>query len=124
MNAHYTWVSGHEFLVPDAEKGRGLRSPHEAPANGYQSQLIRENAHHSGQPGISDYDENRNYFFRVRAVLNANGNVKSALYGKVYGDFMEFSFYLNPTPNDGNVEFDPKQNLLGGLESFQGVNTP
>ena len=120
MNAHYTWVSGHEFLVPDAEKGRGLRSPHEAPANGYQCRVrIRENAHHSGQPGISDYDENRNYFFRVRAVLNANGNVKSALYGKVYGDFMEFSFYLNPTPNDGNVKLTPSRIYWVGWNPFR-----
>jgi hypothetical protein len=60
----------------------------------------------------------------VRAVLDGCGNVKSALYGKIYGDFMQFSYYLNPAPNDRNIEFDPKQNLLGGLQSFEQVTTP
>jgi len=115
-----------EFAVPDAEKGSGLRSPHEAPADGYQPRLVRENFHHPGQAGKSDYDENRNYFFRVRTVLDSNGNVKSALYGKIYGDpmMMNFRYYLNPTPNDPNMEFDSKRNLLGGLKVGEGVSAP
>ncbi len=115
-----------EFTVPEAEKGSGLRSPHEAPEDGYQSQLVRENFHHPGQAGKSDYDDNRNYFFRVRTVLDSNGNVKSALYGKIYGDpeQMNFRYYLNPTPNSRNIECDPKQNLLGGLESFEQIKAP
>lgn len=42
----------------------------------------------------------------------------SALYGKVYGDFrvnelrgVSFTYYLNPTPNDRNLEFDRKTNF-------------
>jgi hypothetical protein len=114
------------FAVPDDEKYSGLRSPHEAPADGYQSELIRENYYHPGQRGKSDYDPNRNYFFRVRTTLDENGKVKTALYGKIYGDpeQMNFTYYLNPTPNDRNIEFDPKRNLFGGLQSFGGVNAP
>ena len=59
-----------EFTVPDSEKESGLRSPHEAPAEGYQAQLIRENFHHPGKPGKSDTMTNRNYFFRVRTALD------------------------------------------------------
>jgi hypothetical protein len=103
-----------EFTVPDTEVGSFLRSPYEAPVNGYQNQLIKERYAHPGQPPQSNYDENANYFIRVRTVLDSNGNIKSALYGKIYGDFMQFGYYLNPTPNDRNVEFDPKHNLLGG----------
>jgi hypothetical protein len=115
-----------EFTVPDAEKESDLRSPHEAPTNGYNAQLVRENFHHPGQAGQSDYDPNRNYFFRVRTVLDHQGNVVSTHYGKIYGDpeQMSFEYYLNPTPNDRNIEFDPKQNLLGGLKPFEQVNTP
>jgi hypothetical protein len=102
-----------EFTVPDAEVGSFLRSPYEAPVNGYQNQLIKERYAHPGQPPQSNYDENANYFIRVRTVLDSNGNIKNALYGKIYGDFMQFNYYLNPTPNDQNVEFDPKHNLLG-----------
>jgi hypothetical protein len=113
-----------EFTVPDIEKDSALRSPHEAPADGYQSQVIRTMSRHPGQAATEDLDLNRNYFFRVRTVLDSNGNVKSALYGKIYGDFMQFKYYLNPTPNSRNVEFDPKHNLLGGLPSFEQVKAP
>jgi hypothetical protein len=116
-----------EFTVPPtrfAGQGSGLRSPHEAPADGYQSQVIRTMSRHPGQQPIDDHDGNRNYFFRVRTVLDANGNLKSALYGKIYGDFMQFKYYLNPIPNSRNIEFDPKQNLLGGLKSFERVTAP
>ena len=69
-------------------------------------------------------DPNRNYFFRVRTAKDHEGNIVSAHYGKIYGDFMQFTYYLNPTPNDRNIEFDPKQNLLGGLQSFEQVSAP
>jgi hypothetical protein len=113
-----------EFAVPQSEAGSQLRSPHEAPTDGYQSQVTRILARHPGQGVVDDSDRNRNYFFRVRTVLDENGNVRSALYGKIYGDFMQFRYYLNPTPNSRNVEFDPKQNLLKGSQSFERVTEP
>jgi hypothetical protein len=113
-----------EFTVPDVEKGSALRSPHEAPADGYQSELTREVGAHPGQPSKFDYDPNRIYFFRVRTVLDEQGKVKSTFYGKIYGDFMQFCYYLNPTPNDRNIEFDPKRNLLKGLKSTEQVTAP
>jgi hypothetical protein len=108
-----------EFTVPNADKGSDLRSPHEAPADGYQPQLIREDFHHPGQTGKSDYDENRIYLFRTTLPDGLH-------YGKIYGDpiQMNFRYYLNPTPNDRNIEFDPKQNLLQGLKSFEQVTAP
>jgi hypothetical protein len=57
-------------------------------------------------------------------VLDENGNVKNALYGKIYGDFMQFKYFLNPMANDLNIEFDPKRNLLGGLQSVEQVGDP
>ncbi len=102
-------------LLQNATMGQSdLRSSHEAPAEGYQSQFVQTNGP----------DLNRNYYFRVRTVLDENGKVKSALYGKIYGDFMQFRYYLNPTPNDRNIEFDGKNNLLGGLQSFERVSAP
>jgi hypothetical protein len=80
----------------------GLQSSHEAPIDGYQPKYEQ-----TQMP-----DPNQIYYFRVQTVLDENGNVKSTLYGKIYGDFMQFSYYLNPTPNDRNIEFDPKQNLF------------
>ena len=112
------------YAAPESEAGSGLRSPHEAPPDGYQPELNKERSAHPGQPAKNDSDPHRIYFFRVRTALDHNGNVVSAHYGKIYGDFMQFSYYLNPTPNDRNIEFDPKQNLLGGLKSFEQVNAP
>jgi hypothetical protein len=114
-----------EFPVPYKNmEGSALRSPHEAPTNGYQPQIVRLNVSHPGQKLIFDYDENRVYFFRTRTVLDENGNVKSALYGKIYGYFMQFKYYLNPTINDRNIEFDSKQNLMKNLKSLEGVDAP
>ena len=76
------------------------------------------------------------YFIRVETSLDENGNVKSALYGKISGNFkfyagtikphsgMGFDYYLNPTPNDRNLEFDPKHNLSTNLKLLEGVNEP
>lgn len=92
----------------------GLLSAHEAPLHGYQPRYEQ-----TQMP-----NPNRIYYFRVRTVLGPNGQVKSALYGKIYGDFMQFTYYLDPTPNDRNVEFDVGHNLLGDLKSFEQVRQP
>jgi hypothetical protein len=114
-----------EFIVPEAEKGSGLRLPHEAPTSGYQTEVVKTMSHHPGQGAKDDMnDPNRNYFFRVRTVKDHEGHIVSAHYGKIYGDFMQFSYYLNPTPNNRNIEFDPKQNLLGGLDALEQVTAP
>jgi hypothetical protein len=109
------------FSTPD---NSGLRSPYEAPDNGYQPEVVRQNNERPDKILKYDNNPNGNYFFRVRTMLDENGNVKSALYGKIYGDFMKFKYYLNPTPNSRNMEFDPKHSLLGGLKSTEQVTAP
>ena len=58
--------------------------------------------------------------FRTRTVTDSNGKILEAHYGKIYGPLnfargpekrVSFTYYFNPTPNDRNIEFDPKQNL-------------
>jgi hypothetical protein len=100
------------YSMPESEVGSEFRSPHTAPQDGYQPALDKERSAHPGQVAKNDSDPNRIYLFRVRTVLDENGNVKSALYGKIYGDFMQFTYYLNPTANDRNIEFDPARDLL------------
>lgn len=101
------------FTVSDLEKTSRLRSPQEAPADGFQSKIVKVMNRHPGQGTKTDMNNpNQNYFFRIRTVCDEQGHIKSGLYGKIYGDFMQFRYYLNPTPNDRNVEFDPKQNLF------------
>jgi hypothetical protein len=116
-----------EFVVPPTRfpnQGSGLRSPHNAPLDGYQARWVQIDNRKPGKPAETNRDMNHNYFIRVRTILDENGNVKSALYGKIYGDFLKYRYYLNPTPNDSNVEFDPNQNLLGGLKSIEQVHAP
>lgn len=58
----------------------------------------------------------QDYVFRVRTQLTPSGEVLSAYYGKLYDAFYfnileegwmcDFEFYLNPTPNDRNLEFN------------------
>jgi hypothetical protein len=69
-------------------------------------------------------DAHHNYYIRVRTKVDDRGNIVSAHYGKIYGDFMQFKYYLNPTINDRNVEFDPKQNLMKNLKPLEGVDAP
>jgi hypothetical protein len=125
---HADAKSGYTFTVsfPNPEDGiqgftrdwslgvSGLLSSHEAPIDGYQPKYEQ-----TQMP-----NPNRIYYFRVRTKVDDRGNIVSAHYGKIYGDFMQFRYYLNPTLNDRNIEFDPKQNLLGGLQSFEQVKSP
>jgi hypothetical protein len=113
-----------EFTVPDAEKGSGLHSSHEAPADGYQSQWVQFDNRKSKTPIKTNRDPHRNYYFRVRTKVDDRGNIVSTHYGKIYGDFMQFSYYLNPTPNDRNVEFDPSKNLIKDLKPLEAVKEP
>jgi hypothetical protein len=99
------------FEPGSSNGGSALRSPHEAPANGYLSSLTLAR---SRRPDIRDrtsFMPDGGYFLRVRTELDAQGHVIRAWYGKIYGDFFDMVYYLNP---DGtrNVEFDPKRNLF------------
>jgi hypothetical protein len=116
-----------EFSSPSYylhDRGSELLSAEEAPTNAYQPEWVQTDNRKAGEPVKTNRDLYRNYYFRVRTVLDHDGNVVSAHYGKIYGDFMQFSYYLNPTPNDRNLEFDPKQNLIKNLGEFEGVNEP
>lgn len=101
-----------------------LKSPRTAPGEGYQPEWVQTRTLKPSGPEVTNWDEKRNYFFRVRTVLDAKGDVVSAHYGKIYGDFMTFTYYLNPTPNDRNLEFDPKRNLMAGVPENEKVNDP
>jgi hypothetical protein len=105
-----------EFDVPHTRfpgEGSALRSLQQAPSEGYASQVVKTMIRHPGQAPTNDMnDPSRNYYFRVRTAVDGTGKVETALYGKIYGDFMQFRYFLNPTPNDRDVEFDPKQNLF------------
>lgn len=112
-----------EFEETATDKASELHSSQAAPEIGYQPEWIQTNNWKNGQPFKTNRSINRNYYFRVRTVLDKNGNIESALYGKIYGDFMDFRYYLNPTPNDRSVEFD-QHDLIKDLNPLDGVKEP
>lgn len=116
-----------EFKTPTyylGSQGSALLSSERAPTNGYQAQWVQIDNRKNDEPTFTNRDLNRNYYFRVQTVLDHDGNVVSTHYGKIYGDFMTFRYYLNPTPNDPNVEFDVKQNMIKNLKFDENVDDP
>ncbi|MEA3207811.1 MAG: hypothetical protein QOE70_868 [Chthoniobacter sp.] len=112
-----------------------LKLPREAPEGGYAPALVTRVGGIAGGSSYEDARDDRSYFFRVRTELDNNGKVLSALYGKIDGDIridainsntcsLQFTYYLNPTPNDRNLEFDPKRNLFPKLPDSEQVKNP
>jgi hypothetical protein len=93
-----------------------MKLPHRAPDDGYSSAWKRE---------VNNYDgiilpEDTGFFLRTRVKKGQHGRIISANYAKFIGRMnvmantgrIEFFYYFNPTPNDRNLEFDPKKNLF------------
>lgn len=118
-------------VAPSEEfAGSAFRTSRTAAENGYEPELNYRFINTELATNVFGY------FIRVETSLDENGNIKSALYGKINGNFklyagtikphsgMGFDYYLNPTPNDRNLEFDPKHNLSTNLKLLEGVKEP
>lgn len=115
---------------PEEFSGSAFRTSRTAAENGYEPELILHFINTELATNVFGY------FLRVETSLDENGNIKSAFYGKINGNFklyagtikphsgMGFEYYLNPTPNDHNLEFDPKRNLSRDLKLLERVNEP
>lgn len=114
------------------KQGSELRLDYLAPQDGFSPLLsIRAYIDPAERVRYTGYARTQNYFLRVRTKLNENGEVIRANYAKVHGDFefwhtgdMKFTYYFNPTPNDRNLEFDPKKNLFTDLKNVMKVAAP
>ncbi len=103
--------AGIQRFMPDSESA-GFRSAYKAPDEGYLSEWkLRRWRTGPAEPEKTTFDGKAGYYFRVRTVLDRDGKVVKALYGKIYGDFFDMVYYLNPD-STRNMEFDPKKNLL------------
>ena len=102
-----------------------FKTPYHAPLNNYQTKLVQIYENDPNKIFVNNFREDQNYFFRVRTEVDDKGNVISALYGKIEGNikfgapekiktaWLKFKYFLNPTPNDTNLEFDETKNLFG-----------
>ena len=101
-----------------------------APEGGYRSKFNIWFGQTKTMQDDTNIDKNACHSFRIRTVRNERGEIISALYGKIYGDLrisyryyliptgVEFTYYLNPTPNDRNLEWDMEHNLCPVRASF------
>lgn len=74
------------------------------------------------------FPPNTGYIFRTRTRFDNQGHLVGAHYGKIYQPIssvfnlwfgtsrIRLPFYLNPSENDTNLEFDPKRNLLKDVQ--------
>lgn len=118
-------------VIPTEPKtGSDLALPPTAPESGYESQRSWHYTQSERPAPVAGY------FYRVHTVTDELGNIKTAQYGKIAGDLalyvgtrapragVGFTYYLNPSPNDRNVEFDPQKNLLRNIPFDQAVKEP
>jgi len=107
-----------------------FKSSYEAPLNGYSKAEVWEFDRVKESVLIDTGSSKEDcLIFRIRTETNNSGKVVSAYYGKIYGPveygrigggktWLKINYYLNPTPNDRNLEFDPNKNLFGGRDRF------
>ena len=101
-----------------------------APENGYQQNFWIWSGLTKTMQSDDSTDKNACHAFRIRTVRNEHGEIVHSYYGKIYGDFamrfnrdstprgVYFTYYLNLTPNDRNLEWDMKHNLCPVRGSF------
>lgn len=120
------WAGDLEISFPGPQEGlvevvdrflpySQLKMPHEAPTEGYGPGWKYSVTNFSPV----GWRDNAGFFLRTRVKLDERGNLVSAHYAKVIGDFrfspqgrLAFTYYFNPTPNDRNLEFDLDRNLF------------
>lgn len=101
-----------------------------APENGYQQDIRIWSGLTKTMQDDDSTDKNACHAFRIRTVRNEHGEIISSYHGKIYGDFamkfnrdstprgVYFTYYLNLTPNDRNLEWDMEHNLCPVRGSF------
>jgi hypothetical protein len=114
-----------------------LQMPHQAPPEGYVSELSlsMEEDQVARQLDLKTCRrtwEHNGFFLRVRSQLDQDGRVISAHYAKIvsphltgmFKQVLRWSFFYNPTSNDRNLEYDFKRNLLWEANNPAGTPIP
>jgi hypothetical protein len=111
--------------------GSIFKLPRQAPDSGYKPILNSRNGYKNFETPDISFKETDSYLFRVRAERDEEGTLVAANYGKIRGPvefgptgWISFTYYLNPSSLDRNLEFDPKSNLLKGLSINNRVHSP
>ncbi len=121
-------------VMPEEGRYSRFKWPREAPESGYEPSLRTRFAREPEAGFTKEATDEQEYFFRVRTV-ERDGRIVSALYGKIKGGLelapsnsetskVRLTYYLNPTPNDRNLEWDTSRNLLTGLSKAETPREP
>jgi len=120
-----------ETQLPKEFANSQFKWPRLAPEGGYQPKFeahrLWVNIPRGQKQDVNTANEDQAYFFRVRSVRQGD-KITSALYGKIKGGIavgpnegkngaIGFTYYLNPTPLDRNMEFDLKKDLFKNLSN-------
>ena len=119
-------------------RGSALRMPNHAPLTGYEDTLdhqVGQDPDNRTYGFVNPTSSLDNYFFRVRTIIDEEGEVMTAHYGKIHGPIrvhgalaetsgIGFTYYFNPSPSDTNLELDPARNLFTDLSVNEMVRDP
>lgn len=87
--------------------------PYLAPDGGYMKDWVQTRSRTPAGGERGNRNPDRKYALRIRSVVDDAGNIVNALYGRISGDFMDFTYCVNPTENDRNLEYSG-ENLFEG----------
>jgi hypothetical protein len=110
-----------------------LQLPYSAPRDGYMTQEFITSHFETLEGDVERHVMNTgttNCFFRIRSRVDKDGRFIEGLYGKLPGLVtignggphnisLDLKYYVNPTPNDLNMEWDPKCNLVPKKEAYK-----
>jgi hypothetical protein len=114
-----------------------FKLPYNAFDKGYTMTNLVYNIEHVAGQSTSESIEPlfNNLFFRIRTEKDGTGTILKCYYGKLTRldcqfistlceGRLSFTYYLNPTPNDRNLEFNTESNLFKNLKWSEKVSKP
>lgn len=143
--AVFSFSNPDDGLIPIFSLSGGeslLKYPRSAPMDGYETKSIKLEKQ-SGKSPQPSQKEPIGYFFRIRTIKERGaGKIISAKYGKIVSESeqgagqnplrlisgmwkdgridptpgFQVSYYLNPVPNDRNLEYDQRNNLAPDVD--------
>jgi hypothetical protein len=114
------------FILSRLDDYSRFKTVHEAPDNTYTN-LLEFRAKRTKTERLVDTKIKKNEYIIFKCQNSTNSTMYN--YGKILPDLfywveegqpkVKFTYYYNPTPDDRNLEFDPKQNLIKTVD-FRG----
>ncbi len=122
-----------EMETNEAWNVSDFKTPYNAVENTYESDL--KLTYSRKKTGVSKSNINVPFFVRLRSSADKEGNIEAAYYCKIFSGIelygvladnpsLKMTYYCNPTLNDRNVEFNPRQNLFKNLKHLEKVDAP